>query len=326
MRRAFSILGSNEVGLLLVTAVFAAAFASLTPGFTSTFNLYALSRVLAIDTVIGFAMMVVIVTGGLNLALGATGVCAVMFGGWLMQRLGLPIVAGMAGALALGALLGLVNGLLVVRMGVHSFVVTLGTMSVYFGTMIVLTGADAFNDLPAAFVAFGKLRYFGWVSALVFVALGVGVALAFLFHLTSLGRQILAAGANPRAAMLSGVPVDRCILVAHALSGALGALAGLMLTMRNGAAIPGMAGQLGADWLLPAFLGPVLGGNLLTGGVVSVSGTLLGATLVTVLSNGLLQLQIGEFWVQAFLGGILLAAVTLDRVRAAFTERRRLPA
>ena len=86
-------------------------------------------------------MMVVIVTGGLNLALGAIGVCSVMLGGWLMQGLGLPAVAGIAGALALGTLLGLVNGLLIVRVGVHSFVVTLATTSLYFGAMIVLTGA-----------------------------------------------------------------------------------------------------------------------------------------------------------------------------------------
>jgi ribose transport system permease protein len=249
-----------------------------------------------------------------------------MLGGWLMQGLALPTAVGIVGALALGTLLGLLNGLLVVRMGVHSFVVTLATTSLYFGAMIVLTGAQAFSTLPPGFVAFGTLRYLTWVSALVFVALGVAAALAFLFRLTALGREILAAGANARAAALSGVPVPRAITVAHALSGTLGALAGLMLAMRNGAAIPGMAGQLGADWLLPAFLAPVLGGTLLTGGTVSVSGTVLGALLITVLSSGLLQLKIGEFWVQTFLGLILLAAVTLDRLRGGFAERRRAPA
>jgi ribose transport system permease protein len=326
MRRLANLVASNEVGLVLVILLFGAGFAAASPGFTSPFNLYALSRVFAIDAVIGMGMMVVIVTGGLNLALGAIGVCSVMLGGWLMQEAGLPAAAGIAGALALGTLLGLVNGLLIVGVGVHSFVVTLATTSLYFGAMIVLTGAQAFSTLPSGFVAFGTLRYLTWVSALVFVALAVAAALAFLFRLTGLGREILAAGANARAAALSGVPVPRAIVVAHALSGALGALAGLMLAMRNGAAIPGMAGQLGADWLLPAFLAPVLGGTLLTGGAVSVSGTVLGALLITVLSSGLLQLKIGEFWVQTFLGLILLAAVTLDRLRGRFAESRRVPA
>ena len=96
--------------------------------------------------------------------------------------------------------------------------------------------------------------------------------------------------------------------------------------MRNGAALPSMAGQLGADWLLPSFLAPVLGGTLLTGGVISVVGTLLGAVLVAIINNGLLLAQVGEFWVQTFLGLILLAAVVLDRVRGAFAERRRAKA
>jgi ribose transport system permease protein len=170
-------------------------------------------------------------------------------------------------------------------------------------------------------MALGKLRYLGWVSMLLLLALAVGVALAYLFRLTSLGRQILAVGANARAALISGVPVGRSIIVAHALSGLLGALAGIMVTWRNGAALPNMAGQIGQDWLLPAFLAPVLGGTLLTGGVISVTGTVLGATLVTVLANGLLLLQIGEFWVQACMGLILLAAVTFDRARAVLTAR-----
>jgi len=316
-------LASNELGLLIVTAGFAGLFLALTPGFGSPFNLYALTRVLAIDAMIGLAMMVVLVTGGLNLAVGAIGVAAVMVGGWGMQVAGLPILVAVALTLAFGAGLGAVNGLATVWLRVHSFVVTLATMSVFFGAMIVLTEAEAFNRLPAGFVALGKLRVFGSVSAMIFLTLAVGVLLMWLFRHSLFGRQVLAAGANPLAAGLSGVPVARMIIISHALSGALAALAGLMLAARNGAALPSMAGQLGMDWLLPAFLAPVLGGTLLTGGMVSVTGTLLGATLVTVLSNGLLQLRVGEFWVQAFLGLILLIAVGLDRLRASYLERRR---
>ncbi len=110
----------------------------------------------------------------------------------------------------------------------------------------------------------------------------------------------------------------------HMLSGVLAALAGLMLVARTGAAIPSMAGQLGQDWLMPAFLGPVLGGTLLTGGRVSVLGTLLGAFLVTMLTSGLLLMQVGAFWVQTYLGLLLLAAVLLDLARRSFLAQRKL--
>lgn len=316
-----SFLASNEVGLLAVIAVFALVFAYANPGFTSPFNLYALSRVLAIDVVIGFSMMVVLVTGGLNLAVGSIAVSAVMVGGYLMQVAGLPIPLAVVLAIAFGTLLGWINGFLTVRMRVHSFIVTLATMSIFFGAMILATQADAFNELPRAFIGFGKERVFGFVSILLFVALAVWLGLVVLFHLTGLGRELLAAGASPAAARISGLRVDRATIICHSLSGGLATLAGLMLTMRNGAALPSMAGHIGSDWLLPAFLAPVLGGTLLTGGVVSVTGTLLGATLVTVLTNGLLQLQIGEFWVQLFLGLVLLLAVTLNSLRRAFTWR-----
>ena len=105
------------------------------------------------------------------------------------------------------------------------------------------------------------------------------------------------------------------------LSGLLAALAGIMLTARIGAAIPSMAGHLGFDWLLPAFLAPVLGGTLLSGGKVTVFGTMLGAILVTLINNGLYLIDVGEFWVRFFLGMILLGAVLLDRAREYFTVK-----
>ena len=192
--RALSWLASAEVGLFFVTAAFAAFFWLATPGFGSTFNLYALTRVLAIDAVIGFSMMVVLVTGGLNLAVGAIGVGAAMVAGWGMQGLGLPWPVAAVGALLAGGLLGAVNGAMTIALRVHSFVVTLATMSIFFGGMILLTEANPYNALPAGFVGIAKMRY-GALSALLLLALAAGVALWWLFRHTILGRQILAAGA-----------------------------------------------------------------------------------------------------------------------------------
>lgn len=313
---------SNEFGLLAIIAIFAALFAALTPGFISPFNLFTLGRTMAIDIMVGFSMMVVIVTGGLNLAVGAIGVCSAMVFGWLIERAGLPLALAIPGAIAFGALLGALNGVLIVRSGLHSFIITLATMSIFFGTMVFLTKAQAYRELPPEFVAFGKARYFGYVSPLLLVSVAMGVLLAVLYRFTALGRRMLAAGANPRAAELSGVPVDRTIVACHALSGAIAGVAALMVSSRTGAAIPSMAGHLGQDWLLPAFLGPVLGGTLLTGGRVAVLGTFLGAALVTMLTNGLLQLRIGEFWVQACLGLVLFAAVLIDLGRRRLIARQ----
>ena len=306
---------SVEFGLLVLLALFCAGFGLLTQGFTSPFNLFALSRTGAVNMLVGLSMMTVIVTGGLDLSIGAIGVAASMMAGWLMQAQHVPLAAGIVGALATGTALGLVNGQFIVRSGMHSFVVTLATMSVFFGAVIVLTQAQPFNDLPAGFSHFARIHYWRVVSPMMAVSLGAAALLHVLYRFTATGRDMLAAGASPRAALLSGVDVPRAITLCHGLAGALAAVAGLMLSMRNGAIIPSMAGNLGQDWLLPAFLGPVLGGALLAGGRVSVPGVVLGSLLVTLLNSGLLQLHVGEFWVQFFLGVLLLGAVLIDKGR-----------
>jgi ribose transport system permease protein len=310
---------SNAIGLAGIVLLFWIVFASLAPGFISPFNLFAMSRTLAIDTVIGFSTMVVLATGGMNLAIGAIGVCSVMFAGYLMQVLSLPGPVALAGGLALGSLLGWINGFTIVRTGVNSFIITLASASLFNGGMLILTKAVIFNGLPPTIAEFGRMRW-DVVSPLLLVALLIGSALIVLFRLTALGREILAAGANARAAELSGVPVGRAIVIAHTLSGLLAASAGLMLLSRLGAAMP----SIGQDWLLPSFLAPVLGGALLSGGSVSVVGAMIGALLVTTIRSGLLILQVGNFWLQLFLGVMLLLAVLLDRYRAVYAERRSL--
>jgi ribose transport system permease protein len=312
---------STQVGLLAIVAFLWVVFTALAPGFTSPMNLFSVGRSLAIDIVIGFAQMVVLATGGMNLAVGSIGVCAVMATGYLLQDVGLPIPLGLGGGLVLGGLLGALNGIAIVRTGVNAFIITLASASLFLGAMLILTKAVPYNALPPELGAFGRLRIGGYVSPLLVIATAIGAALYVLYRHSALGRQILAAGANPRAAGMSGVPVGRVIIFSHVLSGVLAATAGLMLVARLGAAMPAVGGE---EWLLPSFLGPVLGGTLLSGGSVAVLGTMIGAALVTTIRSGLLVLQVGNFWLQLFLGIILLLAVMADRYRSVYAERRSL--
>ena len=315
---------SNEFGLAVLIAIAFTGFALSLPGFTSPFSLFTIGRQIGIDTMIGLAMMAVIVTGGLDLSVGAIGVCAAMVFGWLTQAHGVPLPLAIPAAILFGAMLGFINGYAVVRSGVHSFIITLASMSIFFGVMIFLSQAQAFNALPPEVTALGKMRLFGKVSVLLVITMAICAALSLFYRFTTLGRQMLAAGANPRAAELSGIRTGRIITACHMLTGALAALAGLMLTARTGAAVPSMAGHLGQDWLLPAFLAPVLGGTLLSGGRVSVVGTLLGAAFVTIMTSGLLLMRVGEFWILACLGLILMLAVLTDRLRQTMLRARGL--
>ena len=322
-RRRFGLGGvPAQFGLVIIIAGFWAAFAWRAPGFLSPFNLFSVGRALAVDIVIGFAQMAALATGGMNLSVGSIGVCAVMTGGYLMQTLALPVPVAILGALGLGAALGWLNGFVIARSGVSAFIITLASANLYSGAMLILTKAVPLNSLPAEVGAFGKAKIAGLVSPLLVIALAIGLLLFVFYRHSVLGRQILAAGANARAAKMSGVPVDRVITISHALSGLLAATAGMMVVAHLGAAMPAVGGE---DWLLPSFLGPVLGGTPLSGGAVAVAGTMLGALLVTTIRSGLLVLQIGNYWLQLYLGVILLLAVLVDRYRALYQERRGIP-
>ncbi|WP_192564472.1 ABC transporter permease [Pseudomonas gozinkensis] len=315
--RSLTLEHGNLIGLTLIIVGFWIFFALQAPGFVSNFNIFVLLRSLSIDVVIGFSTMVVLATGGMNLAIGSIGVCAVMFSGYLMQICGISAVPAVVAGLALGIVLGWINGMVIVRTGVSAFIVTLATTSLYSGAMLILTKAQIYNQIPLGFATFARMQV-GVVPVLLLVALAVGLGLLVLFRYSVLGREILSTGANARAAELSGVRVNRVIVFVHSLSGFLAALAGILLLSRLGAAMP----SIGQDWLLPSFLAPVLGGTLLAGGFVSVVGTVLGALLVATIRSGLLVMQVGSFWLQLFLGLILLFALFIERYRTLYSARR----
>ncbi|MEA2530773.1 MAG: ribose transport system permease protein [Thermomicrobiales bacterium] len=321
MTRAITVL--DRLGLFAVILAFWAVFVVFANGFLTSITIFGLSRSIAVTAVVGLAQMVVLSIGQMNLAVGAIGGMVAVLTGWLMQGLSFPIWAAVACGLAVGAMTGWLNGWLVTRTGINSFVVTLGMASVITGLVFILTKAEAFRDLPRPFVKFGKKRLMevGWleVSPLLLLALGATAAIFLLYRGTAVGRQMLATGANERAAGFSGVPVARVVQFTHALSGLLAGLGGIMLLTRLGSALP----SIGDDWLLPSFAAPIVGGTLLSGGAVAVVGTLLGAVLIDSVSVGLTLMNVPSFWIQLFVGLVLLLAVLLDRARTVAVLRGR---
>lgn len=301
------------LALLLVTAGFWIFFAALASGFLSDFNLFSLLRFAAIGILIGFSQMVVLSIGDMNLAVGAVGGAAGMFAGWLMAT-NLPVLLAVLLAIALGSLLGLAGGALVRLTGLNSFIVTLATASLITGAMLILTHAKPFSSLPASLTDFAQVELPGTpISPFFVIMLAIGLGLFLLYRITSLGRQMLAIGANRRAAHMSGLAVGRVVLVTHLLSGSLASVAGAMSIAANNTASPG----LGSDWVLTSFVAPAIGGTLLSGGLVSVFGTVIGGILVATLGSGLLLVGVDNFWLEVCLGVVLLLAVGLDRLTRA---------
>ncbi len=303
--------------LAILALLLVVAFASLTPSFISRPNIFLVQRGLAVDLIVAFSQLLVLAVGGINIAVGATGVAAAMVGGWGMQSAALPIGVAIALALAAGAAIGAAAGLVVVRARINSFIATLTLASIVFGATVLATKATGFNRLPPAFVDFGRERLAGgYLTPLFLVALLVAAATSLLLHFSVLGRAILLTGANPRVAHASGVRTGWIVVFCQAAGGFLAAVAGVVLMLRNGAAIPSMAGNLGEEWLLPSFIIPILGGTSMFGGKVSISGCFAAALLIAVIRSGLLMSGVSDFSVEMCFGAVLLVAVIVSRYAA----------
>jgi ribose transport system permease protein len=265
---------------------------------------------LTVPILIGLAQLIVLAVGQMNLAVGALGGFLAVSIGSLLADHGVPtavaVIVGIGGGAAIGAL----NGLLVVATRINGFIVTLAAMTILGGLQYKVAGTRTI-DIPS-----GPLTRFGSASILsvpviFLVALATAAALAFFLRRAAAGRRLLASGGNPLAARLSGISNDRTLILAHSLSGLVVGIAAVL----TAASAPGVNTSIGADWLLPSFAAPIIGGAALAGGAVSVLGTVLAAFVVRLVDIARAQYSLDPSWVNFTVGAVVLGTVILGRVR-----------
>ncbi len=305
-----SLLRAEWIGLLVVVGVITVALATFTEQFRTPFNIYVLVFNIALAVVVAYGQMVVVATGGMNIALGATGGLAAVIMAGLMESYGLPLPIVIVVGLSAGALMGFINGFLTVKTGINPFVITLAMASAYTGANMAITSANPYYNIDPILVEWGQART-GVLPHPAIVSIVVAALLGVLFYRLIRGRQILAAGGNSRAAEMTGVPVGRVIISAHVLSGFLASLAGLLTMARLGNGTP----TIGSDWLLPGFAALIIGGVVLEGGKVAVMGVILGVTILELITNALAINRIDPYWVTLLQGCLILAAVGLGQLR-----------
>jgi ribose transport system permease protein len=301
-------------GLLAAIILGAAVLAWLSPAFLTEFNIYVMLRSFCVALLVGFAQMVTLAVGQLNISVGALGGLVAVLAGGMMEKLGFPVAVAVPLAIGIGGLAGLLNGVLTVRTGINGFIITLATASAFTGINLGITESIPFYDMPPSLVAFGSNRFFGFPYLLI-APIVVAALLGLFLARTVPGRHLLAVGGNPQAAELSGISRDGITMLAHALSGALAGAAAVLAVAQLGSAQP----TIGADWLLLSFAAPIIGGAALTGGHVSVLGTTLAVVLIALIENGMVLAKVDPYWVQFVLGALILAAVWLNRWRAVRT-------
>jgi ribose transport system permease protein len=292
-----------EVFALLGLVVLGAALAIVSDRFLTVDNLANIGRQVSINAIIATGMTLVIITGGIDLSVGAVMTLAMTFGAGAMLA-GVPVPAAIALALLTGIGCGAFNGVLIGYARLPAIIVTLATMEIPRGIALLYTGGYPLTGLPAGFGPLGRGEILGLhVPTLVMI---VVIVAAQLFLARSVpGRAFYALGGNEEAARLAGVPVKRYKLLAYSLSGFTAALAGVVLASRL------MSGQpnAGIGFELDAIAAVVLGGAAINGGRGSIIGTLIGAVTLGVLNNGLNLMGVSPYTQKVLKGVIILLAI-----------------
>ncbi|MFC6487453.1 ABC transporter permease subunit [Nitratireductor sp. GCM10026969] len=300
----------RALGMLPVLLLLAIGFELLSGKFLSVNNLSIVMQQASINIVLAAGMTFVILTGGIDLSVGsilaATAMLAVIVS--LIPEYGM---LGIPAAMALGLAFGLANGGLIAFLRLPPFIVTLGSLTAVRGVARLMGGdTTVFNaDLPFDFIGNGSLFGVPWLAL---IAMSVILISWFILRRTVLGTWIYAVGGNQEAARLTGIKVWLVLLFVYGMSGLMSGLGGVMSAARLYAA-NGL--QLGMAYELDAIAAVILGGTSFVGGVGSIWGTLVGALIIAILSNGLILTGVSDIWQFIIKGLVIIAAVALDRYR-----------
>lgn len=316
------------VALILVFAFFAV----MAPNFLSMANAVIISKHVALNAFLAIGMTFVIITGGIDLSVGSiVGLCA-MVAGWLVLNgvdtglgytvwFSTPEIVGVVMLVGVGV--GWINGILITRANVAPFIATLGTLYIARGAALLSSGGRTFPNLSgsedmgtASFPFIGTGSVLG-LPFMVWMLIAVAVLAHYISRRTPLGRHIYAVGGNERGAALSGVKVNRIKMFVYMFSGFCAALVGLIIASQLQAAHP----ATGETFELNAIAAAVLGGTSMSGGRGRITGTIVGAFVIGILSDGLIMMGVSSFWQTVIKGVVIIVAVVIDQAQSRLQAR-----
>lgn len=297
----------RRYGLFVAFVIIFLALSFLTPTFLTVQNLTVIVTQVSINALLAFGVTFVIIAGGIDLSIGSmvavTGVAAASFAHPDTYPVVVPVIVG----LATGLLFGAFNGFVITRSKVPPFIVTLGTMTIGRGLALILSKGRPVSNLSDEFNFIGGGKLLG-IPTLILILILAFILCSILLRKTVLGRYIYAVGGNEQAARASGISLSSVKMIVYTLCGGLAALAGILLTSRITTGQP----NAGTGFELDAIAAAIIGGTSTSGGTGTMTGTLLGALLIGVISNGLDLLNVTSYYQQVVMGVIIIGAVVLD--------------
>ena len=312
MKRFFLQSWSSAIAAIILLVI---VFSVTSDSFLSQYNLFNLSRTSTLYAFIAGAQLMVAVIGGMNLAVGAVGALSSVILGILLQDVGMSIPIAVLITVCIGLVCGVINGILVVKLKLSGFIITLAMSFVYDGLAVGISHGYPYN-LPENFTTLGR-AHVGPTSGLFILMMVFVVILSVFYSRTRFGRNILATGGNESSAALSGIKVDKVKIICNALSCGLASLAAILWASRTGTAVS----STGSDWMLYSFAVCAIGGISLNGGNFTGIGFFCGAWILTMIRNGLTMMKVDIYYEEAFLGAIILIAVSVESLRHKLAEK-----
>jgi len=293
-------------------------FSLASPNFFQFDNIVGILLATAVNGVLALGATYVIISGGIDLSIGTVMTLSAVMTGVFITNWHVPVVIGILGGIGIGGFAGLINGVIIAKMKVPPFIATLGMLNVAKGLALVSSGLKPiyFYDTPV----FNKMAMGSLLGAfipgfdvpnLVLVLFGAAIIASLVLSKTILGRYTFALGSNEEATRLSGVKVDSWKIAIYCVCGLFSGLAGVLIAARLNSAQP----SLGQGYELDAIAAAVIGGTSLAGGEGTILGTVIGAFIISVLTNGLRILSVPQEWQTVVTGAIIILAVYLDVIR-----------
>ncbi|MBN2376325.1 MAG: ABC transporter permease [Sedimentisphaerales bacterium] len=308
-KKVLIVLQMPEVGVLIPLVVLSIVIGIINSAFYSFENLINVLRSTSFIFITAIGMTIVLVSAGLDLSVGS-----VMALGSYVTALALtndiPMPLCIVIGIATGMLIGIINGLVVVRLNIPPFIATLGMFYMAKGMVLIASKGIPIYPLPDSFNVIGQGSFFN-IPYIVIIALFLGVLADFILKKTTFGRNVYAIGGNAETARLSGISVDKLKLSFYVIVGGLAAFTGLLLASRMGSAQP----SIGQQFELKVIAAVIIGGTSLFGGKGTIMGTFLGALFMTVLTNGMSLMRVSPYWQQLIIGAIIILAVAMDQYK-----------
>lgn len=298
----------RQGSVLICLIILCMFFSLISPDFLNSRNIISIVRSCSVTIIIAMGMLIVIITGGIDLSLGCiVAVCGIFLAKMLVG--GVSAFIAVPVTLVIGAVMGLINGALIAYFDLQPFLVTLGTQTIYRGFALLYTTGRPVTNVPSSYCNIVGGKLFGWLPMPVVIMALTVLVFYWLIKFTKTGVYVFAIGGNAEAAKLSGINVKRYKMRAYMIDGLLCALGACTMLGRLGAAEPTAAD----GYELDAIAAAAIGGTSLAGGKGSVIGTVLGALILQVLTNGMTLMNVQSYYQQIVTGIVIIVAVLIDR-------------